>query len=246
MKDDLSLKGLTAIITGGSRGLGLATATYLGEMGANIFIADINEQEAEKSAKDLKSQGIAADSCYVDVSNIESVEHMINNIHDSFGDVSILVNNAGILDDRSIPEISQADWIRVLNVNLSGVHYCSRAVLPDMMKQKFGKIVNLGSMAGQTGGLKAGVNYASSKAGVFGLTKSYARYCAKYGITVNAVAPGLVLTEMTKDWAKSDDIPMQRLGDPLEVARVIYFLVSPLSSYVTGQVISINGGIIMP
>lgn len=246
MKEDLSLQGLTAIVTGGSRGLGFSTATYLGEMGARVLIADINEKLARESADILVARGIEAESCHVDVSSTSSIDDMMEKVHTCFGDVSILVNNAGIADHRPLMEIGNEDWVRVLDVNLSGVHYCSRAVLPEMIKNRFGKIVNLGSMAAQTGGIKAGVGYTSAKAGVFGLTKSYARYCAEYGITVNAVAPGLILTEMTKDWARPDDVPMKRLGDPLDVARVIYFLVSPLSAYVTGQIVSINGGMIMP
>lgn len=245
-QEEFLLGGKTAIITGASRGLGFASAQYLGEMGANVVIADIAEHAAKEASRILQNSGIIAESVYVDVSNPESIYQMVEKAHDIFGKIDILVNNAGIFDSRPIPEIPIEDWKRVIDINLSGVHYCSQIILKEMIERKTGKIVNITSMAAQTGGIKGGVNYASSKAGVIGLTKSYARFAAPYGITVNAIAPGLIKSEMTKNWAEPSQVPMNRLGDPIDVARVVFFLVSPLSTYITGQVISVNGGMVMP
>ncbi len=240
-----TLENLRAVITGGSRGIGFATAKLLAEHGATIILADINRETGEEAALTLKEQGINAHFVETDVRSADSVHRMVVYIHENIGDVDILVNNAGILDDRDVMAIDPASWERVIEINLGGMHFCSQAVLPDMMKNSFGRIVNIASMAGQTGGFKAGVSYASSKAGVFGLTKSYARYSAKYGINVNAVAPGLIATEMTKDWAEASEVPLGYLGTPLDVAKSVYFLVSPLSDYMTGQVLSVNGGLFM-
>lgn len=243
--NNTNLDGLNTIITGGARGIGFSIAKYLGDMGANIVIADVNPETGKHAVEELKHSGIKAFFVKTDVSDSESVDNMIKKTHEWFGKINVLVNNAGILDDRGVLDINSTDWLKVLNINLSGAHYCSQAVLPDMIESRFGKIVNIGSMAGQTGGFQAGVSYSSSKAGIFGLTKSYARYSAKYRINVNAVAPGLIATEMTQDWAKPDDVPLGYLGSPLDVAKTVYFLVSPLSDYLTGQIISVNGGLFM-
>ncbi len=239
------LENRHAVITGGSRGIGYAIAGFLGEHGATVIIADIDSKTGETAAAQLKKEGKDAFFFETDVSDPDSVQSMVTRIHETVGDIDLLVNNAGILDDRGVLDIDPASWSKVIGINLSGTHFCSQAVLPDMIKNRFGKIVNIASMAGQTGGFKAGVDYVSSKSGVFGLTKSYARYSARYGITVNAIAPGLIETEMTKGWASADEVPLGYLGSPLDVAKTAFFLLSPLSDYMTGQVLSVNGGLFM-
>ncbi|MBN2860197.1 MAG: 3-oxoacyl-ACP reductase FabG [Sphaerochaetaceae bacterium] len=240
-----TLENRHAVITGGSRGIGYAIAGFLGENGATVIIADINSETGKTAVSQLRKEGKDAYFYETDVSNPDSVQNMMKRVHETVGDIDILVNNAGILDDRGVLDIDPSSWAKVIGINLSGAHYCSQAIVPDMMKNRFGRIVNIASMAGQTGGFKAGVDYVSSKAGVFGLTKSYARYCARYGITVNAVAPGLIETEMTKGWAAADEVPLGYLGSPLDIAKTVFFLVSPLADYMTGQVLSVNGGLFM-
>lgn len=244
-EQDVRLDGKVALVTGASRGLGYETARYLGHMGASVVIADIDKKSADEACHILTGEGVDAIAIHVDMGDRESIRSMIDQVRAQMKKIDILVNNAGIFDSRPIPDIPPEAWERVINVNLSGMHYCSQMVIGEMIERKSGKIVNLSSMSAQTGGLKGGVNYATSKAGALGLTKSYARYCAPHGITVNAVAPGLIRSEMTKSWAEPSSVPQGRLGEPLDVARVVYFLCTPLSDYVTGQMIAINGGLVM-
>ena len=250
MKD---LNGKTAIVTGAAQGIGRAIAEYLSLQGAFVFIADIQKSEAEKACNDIqvkiKSPSCEVQAVQVDVSSVKSVEEMVGLVIKERNAIDILVNNAGVFSNMPIHEISIEEWDRVIKINLTGTHICSQAVIKHMIPRRSGKIVNLCSMSIQTGGLKAGANYTASKGGVAALTKAYARYGAEHNITVNAVAPGFILTAMTESWASgegaADSIPMKRVGMPLDVAKVVYFLSSPLSDYVTGQTISINGGIVM-
>ena len=217
------LTGRHAVITGGSRGIGRAIAEFLGENGAAVIIADINSETGHMAVSQLKAKGLEAYYYETDVHSPDSVQDLVNRVHETVGDVDILVNNAGILDDRGVLDIDPESWEKVIGINLSGAHFCSRAVLPDMIKNRFGRIVNIASMAGQTGGFKAGVDYVSSKAGLFGLTKSYARYSARFGVTVNAIAPGLIETEMTRGWASADEVPLGYLGSPADIAKTVFF-----------------------
>ena len=244
MKD---LAGKIALITGAAQGIGKAIAEYLSLQGAYVFIADIKKQEAEKTCEEIRKLGGEAEAVEADVSSVDSVEKMVNTVLNKKHSIDILVNNAGIFNGKPIHEITIEEWERVIKVNLTGTHICSQAVIKHMIAQRSGKIVNLASMSMQTGGLKAGVNYTASKGGVAALTKAYSKYGAEYNICVNAVAPGLILSEMTESWISSeaDKVPLKRVGMPIDVAKVVYFLSSPLSDYVTGQTININGGIIM-
>ena len=244
IEQDLILEGKVSLVTGGSRGIGLGIAKYLGMMKSTVVIADIDLKAAEEACFNLSKEKIDAIPMYVDIGDYDSIRKLVGAIYKKLDKIDILVNNAGVFDSRPIPEIKPDEWVKLLEININGMHYCSQIVIEKMIEQKSGKIVNLSSMSYQTGGLKAGVNYTTSKAAVVGLTRSYARYCAPYGITVNAVAPGLIKSEMTKSWADPSLVPMGYLGEPLDVARVVYFLCSPLSDYVTGQLISINGGMV--
>ena len=248
MKD---LTGKTAIVTGGAQGIGRAIAEYLSVQGAYVFIADIRKNEAEKACEEIRNLpgGCEIQALEVDVSSVDSAAQMTGAILKQRPCIDILVNNAGVFSNTPIHELSIEDWDKVIKINLTGTHICSQAVIKHMIPRRSGKIVNLCSMSMQTGGLKAGADYTASKGGVAALTKAYARYGAEHNITVNAVAPGFILTAMTASWASKegagDIVPMKRIGSPLDVAKVVYFLCSPLSDYVTGEIISINGGIIM-
>jgi 3-oxoacyl-[acyl-carrier protein] reductase len=246
MKD---LLGKTALVTGAAQGIGQAIAEYLALQGAFVFVADIRDADAVKASDAINKQGCQSRAVKVDVSSVDSVETTVGGIIKEKGSIDILVNNAGVFSNKPVHELSIEEWDRVIRVNLRGTHICSQTVIKYMINRRSGKIINLCSMSAQTGGLKAGVDYTASKGGVAALTKAYARYGAEYNINVNAVAPGFILTEITEEWATkegaADNIPLKRIGLPLDVAKVVYFLSSSLSDYVTGQTININGGMIM-
>lgn len=245
------LKGKTAIVTGASRGIGRSTAIKLASLGANIILNyRSNEEEASKVEEEIKAFGVETIKIKADISKIEEVENMISTAKEKFGSIDIMVNNAGITKDTLIMRMKEEDFDSVINVNLKGVFNCLKCITPVMMKQKSGKIINLSSVVGISG--NAGqVNYAASKAGVIGMTKSLAKEIGSRGITVNAVAPGFIETDMTdvlgekaKDEYKKG-IPLRRLGKPEDVANVIAFLASDAADYVTGQVIHVDGGMVM-
>ena len=240
----------SAIITGSAQGIGKAIAVKLAEKGLNIVVSDIMIDEAKKSAAEIEKMGVKAIAVKTDVSNAEDVKVLIETTKETFGSVDILINNAGITRDSLSMRMSEADWDIVLDVNLKGTFLCAQAASKIMMKQKYGRIVNISSVSGILG--TAGqANYASSKAGVIALTKALSRELAARNITVNAVAPGFILTEMTDklpDKVKEEyitQIPLGRAGTPLDVANVVDFLISPAASYVTGIVISVSGGMVM-
>jgi 3-oxoacyl-[acyl-carrier protein] reductase len=239
------LKDQVAIVTGAARGIGRATAVLLAEHGASVVIADVDGEGAEETASSLRDRSLEAMAVAVDVSDVESVASMVRKILGALGRIDILVNNAGIIDSKTALEVSEAEWDRVIDVNLKSAHLCSQAVTREMMKKGYGRIVNIGSVAGQVGGLKVGPDYSASKAGVICLAKSYARFGAKYGINANAVAPGFIETDMNRGRDDPSEVPVNRLGTPEDVAKVVYFLVSPLADYVTGTCIDVNGGIFM-
>jgi len=241
----MDIKGRIALITGAARGIGAAIARILAEHGATVVIADVNYEEATKFASRLRKNGYIAKEIKVDVSNEESVSEMTKNIVKTFDRIDFLVNNAGINNNVPVTELKIEDWNRIIDVNLKGVHLCSQSILKEMIKNGFGKIVNIASLAGQIGGLKVGADYTSAKAGVIGLTKSYAKFCTKYRINVNAVSPGFIETEMTKGRDDPRSVPIGRLGTPEDVAYAVYFLLSPMSDYITGATIDVNGGMFM-
>ena len=246
----MKLTGKVALVTGAAQGIGKAVALLLARHGADIVVSDINLEKAEETAKEIESIGQKAMAIKVNVASLNDVERMVEAVLKKFGKIDILVNNAGITRDKLILRMTEEDWDTVLNVNLKGTFNCTKAVVRHMAKQRSGKIVSIASVVGEMG--NAGqVNYAASKAGVIGLTKTIAREFAKRGINVNAIAPGYIETPMTEvlsDKVKEELkrlIPMERLGKPEDVAEAVLFLVIEESNYITGQVLNVNGGIYM-
>ncbi len=245
------LKGKCAIVTGASRGIGKAIALKLASLGANIVLNyRSSEKEALEVENEIKNMDVDVISIKGDISKIDDVQNIVSKAKEKFGNIDIMVNNAGITKDGLILRMKEEDFDSVIDVNLKGVFNCLKSITPIMVKQKHGKIINLSSVVGVSG--NAGqVNYSASKAGVIGMTKSLAKELGGRGINVNAVAPGFIETDMTevlgdkfKEEAKKN-IPLKRLGKAEDVADVVAFLASESSDYVTGQVIHVDGGMVM-
>ncbi len=240
------------VITGGSRGIGREIALRFSEENARIVLVhyDPDESAAEETSNLLASKGVEAESHRVDISSFEDAGALFKEIISRLGRVDVLVNNAGITRDGLLMRMSEEDWDRVIQVNLKSVFNCTRAVLKPMVKQRAGRIVNISSVTGQMG--NAGqANYATSKAGIIGFTKTVAREVASRNITVNAVAPGFIDTEMTQALSAEaresliKQIPLGRIGQTEDVAEAVYWLSSRGAGYITGQVIHVNGGMYM-
>jgi len=239
-----------AIVTGSARGIGKAIAVKLAEEGANVVIVDVIQEEAEKTAREIEAMGRKSMAMKVDVTNYKEVEGLLNKVKEEMGGVDILVNNAGITRDNLILRMTPEDFDLVINVNLKGVFNGIKAAFPIMMKQRGGKIVNIASVIGLIGNVGQ-ANYAASKGGVIALTKTAARELASRGVCVNAVAPGFIQTAMTDKLSDIDkqkiltQVPMGRMGLPEDVAKAVLFLSSPDSDYITGQIITVDGGMVM-
>jgi NAD(P)-dependent dehydrogenase (short-subunit alcohol dehydrogenase family) len=239
-----------AIVTGSARGIGLAIGQELAKAGARVALVDLKADLAKQAATQLRGAGYEAIAVAADVSDEAQVRAMAQQAFDRWGKVDILVNNAGICPVTPFEEITVEEWDLVLGVNLKGAFLCSKAVAPIMRKQHSGKIINIASSAGQMGGLAVGLHYSASKAGMFGLTKGLARILAP-DIQVNAVSPGTTESEMTSGWdqAATDSIvskiPAGRLGRPVDVAAAVLFLASDVTEFITGQTLSVNGGLLM-
>jgi 3-oxoacyl-[acyl-carrier protein] reductase len=246
----LELAGKVALVTGAAQGIGKAIALLLAKNGAEVVVSDINLEKAQETANEIEGMGRRSFAIKVNVTDLKDVERMVGAIVEQFGRIDILVNNAGITRDRLILRMTEEDWDAVLDVNLKGTFSCTKAVIRYMSKQKSGKIVSIASVSGEMGN-PGQANYSASKAGVIGFTKTIAREFAGRGINVNAIAPGYIQTPMTDavpEKAKEElkrMIPMERLGQPEDVAQAVLFLVSENSSYITGQVLNVNGGIYM-
>ena len=241
---------LNAIVTGAARGIGKAIALRLAKSGMNVVVSDILGEEAEKTAREVERLGVRALAARSDVAKPADAEELIKRTVAELGSVDVLVNNAGITRDNLSIRMAESDWDLVLGVNLKGTFLCAQAAAKEMMRKRFGRIVNLASVSGILG--TAGqANYAASKAGVIALTKSMARELGARNITVNAVAPGFILTEMTEKLpdsvkeAYTAQIALKRAGSPEDVAEAVHFLVSPAAQYITGIVLNVSGGLLI-
>lgn len=247
----MHLDGHVAIVTGASRGIGRAIAIALANVGAKVVINYAgNAALAEEVRQAIVDKGGAAITVQADVADAQAVDNLVNKTVETYGKIDILVNNAGITRDTLLMRMKDEDWDAVINTNLKGVFYCTKAVSKIMMKQRSGKIINMTSVVGLMG--NAGqANYAAAKAGVIGFTKSMAKELASRGITVNAIAPGFIATDMThglSEQVKSDlatKIPLSRLGTAEDVAAAAVFLATDSASYITGQTLNVDGGMVM-
>ena len=244
------LENKVALVTGAAQGLGKAIALGLAQEGARVVVSDVNLEEAQRTVKEIESLGRQTLVFKADVSQSKEVNEMVDKILDKLGKIDILINNAGITADALLIRMKEADWDRVIEINLKGAFNCLKAVAKPMFKARSGKVVNVASVIGLIGNVGQ-ANYAASKAGIIGLTKSSARELAPRGINVNAVAPGFIKTLMTEKLAAAAKeemrrrIPLGRLGTPEDVAEVVLFLVSDRASYINGQVINVDGGMVM-
>lgn len=247
----MQLTGKTAVITGGSRGIGKAIALTLAASGANVVINYTSSKEAADAVvEEAKALGVSAVAVKADVSKSEEVESLVKEVLNHFDSIDILINNAGITRDNLIIRMTEEDFEKVIDTNLKGAFLCTKSVGKIMIKQKSGKIINMSSVVGIIGNAGQS-NYAAAKAGLIGFTKSMAKELAKRGITVNAIAPGFIETDMTAELpekAKEEfmrNVPLGRSGKPEDVANAVLFLSSKYSDYITGQVINIDGGMVM-
>jgi len=248
MKD---LEGKVCFITGGSRGIGRAIALAMADAGANVALTYIhNQQKAEEVCQAVRAKGVSCQAYHDDASSAEETEQVVKQVIADFGPIHILVNNAGITRDRSFLKMSKQMWDDVVHVNLDGLFNTTHAVLPSMVEAGWGRILNLSSIVAQMGNFGQ-ANYAATKGAVISFTETLARELARKNITVNAVAPGFIETDMTKDIPEpalnqvKAQTPLGRLGKPEEVANAVVFLASPRSSYITGQTLGVNGGMHM-
>ena|SRR3989339_210375 len=249
-EDVMKLKGKTALITGAAQGIGKAIAEALAKEGADVIVSDINLELASQTAMEIEKLGVKTMALKTNVSDFCDVESGVSQAVQQMGKIDILVNNAGITKDTLLLRMKKEDWDAVISVNLTGVFNCTKIVSALMMKQRSGKIINIASIVGEMGNVGQ-TNYSASKAGVIGMTKTVARETASRGICVNAVAPGFISTAMTDKLspevkeAMLAQVPMKKMGLPEDVAKAVVFLAGSDSDYITGQVINVNGGMLM-
>lgn len=246
----MRLANKVAVVTGGSRGIGYTIARKFASEGASVVVAGRNYESVRAAAGELEKLGAASMAVQCDVALRDEAEQLVSLTIERFGRIDILVNNAGITRDRLILRMSESDWDSVMAVNLKGVFNCTKAVAKAMLRQRYGRIINITSVVGLLGNIGQ-ANYAASKAGVIGFTKAVARELASRGVTVNSIAPGFIETKMTEDLPESakeafmSRIPLGRAGTPEDVANAALFLASDEAAYITGQVICVDGGMAM-
>ena len=244
------LSGKTAIVTGASRGIGAAIAQRLCEVGANVVICSRSTESVSGTANELENKGYTIHAIAADISKKEDVETLVEQAIEQYSQIDILVNNAGITRDMFLMRLKDEDWDAVLQTNLTGTMYCTRAVLRPMIRQKSGRIINISSVIGLMGN-PGQASYAAAKAGIIGLTKTTAKEVGTRGITVNAIAPGFITTDMTAKIPEDlqskilEIIPLQSFGSPDDVADAVCFLASDAARYITGQTLQVDGGMVM-
>jgi len=247
----MRFSGKVAIVTGAARGIGKAIALALAREGADVVIADVDMEGARRVAQEIEGRGHKALAIQADVSQREAVKRLVSEVLSAFGKIDILVNNAGIIRRGTFLEHSPQEWDKVLSVNLGGTFNCCREVVPHMIQQGGGKIINISSVAGKMGDIASAPSYGTSKGAINTFTKSLARELAPYGINVNAVAPHAIETEMSSEWSEEkrqqivEAIPLKRLGKPEEVAEAVAFLASDGANFITGEILDVNGGYLM-
>ncbi len=245
----MKLKGKVALVTGSARGIGKAIALSLAREGSFVGLMDL--RDTRPLADQMTANGQAALSLPVDITDHEAVNLTVAAVIQKYGKIDILINNAGIIVRDTILELSHEDWRRVMNVNVNGTFNCCKAVIPHMVEHEYGRIVNITSIAGKMGDITASPAYGTSKGAINTFTKSLARQLASYNITVNAVAPHAIETDKSAEWSEEkrrgiiDSIPLKRLGQPDEVAEAVLFLVSSGASFITGEILDVNGGYLM-
>jgi 3-oxoacyl-[acyl-carrier protein] reductase len=246
----MELKGQVAMVTGGARGIGMAIAWKFAAMGIDVVVADIAADAARETAKEIEGLGVRSMAVEMDVSSAGSVSQVISDVVKEMERLDILVNNAGITKDALLLRMKEEDWDSVININLKSVFLCSKEAVKVMAKQRYGRIINIASVVAFMGN-PGQANYSASKAGIVGLTKTIAKEYAARGITANAVAPGFIQTAMTDALPENIKeemlraIPLSKFGTPEDVAEAVMFFASPGSSYITGQVLNVNGGMYM-
>ncbi len=248
----MKLKGKTAVVTGSGRGIGREVALSLAREGANVVVVSRNQKEIESVAKEIKALKVKALCVKTDVSSFKDVNLLVEKTMKEFGRIDILVNNAGIFESSLLSQMTEEQWDRMISVDLKGVFNCTRAVINHMIKQKYGKIVNISSIAGTALGFPGSTHYSSSKAGIIGFTQSLAMEVAQHGINVNSIAPGVIKTSMVMNALSekelevfSKHIPVGRIGKPEDIANTALFLASDDSAYITGQTITVDGGLVI-
>jgi 3-oxoacyl-[acyl-carrier protein] reductase len=247
----MKLKDRVGIITGAARGIGKAIALTFVREGAKVVLVDVDKEKLEILQNEIKKRKGEVITTSCNITKSSEVMAMVNQTHKAFGRIDILVNNAGIIRRGTIETVTEEDWDRVMEVNLKGTFLCSKAVVEVMKKQGYGKIVNVSSIAGKMGDITSAPGYGPSKAGVDALTKTLARQLAPYGINVNAVSPHAIETEMSAQWSEERrkeiiaSIPLGRLGKPEDVAEAVLFLASDEASFITGEILDVNGGALM-
>lgn len=243
-----SLKGQTAIVTGGSQGIGKEISLALGFAGATVIIADVDRDNGLKTVRELEDSGIQSKFVFTDVTKESDVAALFADTATLFGGIDILVNNAGILSDKFITDITEAEWDKMLQVHLKGTFLTCRAAVPYMVKNEYGKIINIASMGGKQGFPLAGVHYCAAKGGIMAFTRQLALQISQYNIHVNCVAPGTTETEMIKNRSEEqkskiiNSIPLGRMGHPSDTANAVLFLASFYADYIVGETIDVNGG----